>query len=96
VARYNPLAVCEGINHMAEASNTSLTSDRVAVIPIYEAMLERALKLLEAGSTLDAVDMLATAAETMLQFNHAEATRVAGWAWNLLEDARLTSDHDWD
>jgi hypothetical protein len=87
-----PLTVCEGINHMADASNTS---DRVAVVPIYDAMLERALKLLEAGSTLDAVDMLTTAAETMLQFDHPEATRVAGWAWNLLEDARLKGDRDW-
>jgi hypothetical protein len=86
---------CEGINHMAEASNTSFTYERVAVIPIYEAMLERALKFLEAGSTLDAVDMLATAAETMLQFDHPEAMRVAGWAWNLLTDARLTGEHDW-
>jgi hypothetical protein len=42
------------------------------------------------------VDMLATAAETMLQFDHPEAMRVAGWAWNLLTDARLTGDHDWN
>jgi hypothetical protein len=80
---------------MADASNTSITADPGAIIPIYDAMLERALLLLEAGSTLAAVDMLATAAETMLQFDHPEATRVAGWAWNLLEDARLTGDHDW-
>jgi hypothetical protein len=86
---------CEGINHMADTSNTSFSPDRVAVIPIYEPMLERALQLLEAGSMLAAVDMLATAAETMLQFGHPEAMRVAGWAWNLLTDARLTSDHDW-
>jgi hypothetical protein len=81
---------------MADAWNTSITPNRVAVIPIYEAMLERALQFLEAGSTLAAVDMLATAAETMLQFDHPEAMRVAGWAWNLLTDARLTGDHDWD
>ena len=80
---------------MADTSNTSFSPDRVAVIPIYEAMLERALQLLGAGSTLAAVDMLATAAETMLAFDHPEATRVAGWAWNLLEDARLTGDQDW-
>ena len=94
-AAMKPRTVCEGINHMADASNTSTSPDGVAVIPIYDAMLERALLLLEAGSTLDAVDMLATAAETMLRFDHPEATRVAGWAWNLLEDARLTGDHDW-
>jgi hypothetical protein len=80
---------------MADASNTSFSPDRVAVTPIYEAMLERALQLLEVGSTLAAVDMLTTAAETMLQLDHPEAMRVAGWAWNLLTDARLTSDHDW-
>jgi hypothetical protein len=43
---------------MADASDTSITPDRVAAIPIYEAMLERALQLLKAGSTLAAVDML--------------------------------------
>jgi hypothetical protein len=59
-------------------TDTSITPDGVAVIPIYDAMLERALQLLEAGSTLGAVDMLATAAETMLQFDHPEAMRVAG------------------
>jgi hypothetical protein len=80
---------------MADASDTPITPNVVAVIPIYEPMLERALQLLEAGSTLAAVDMLATAAETMLQFDHPEAMRVAGWAWNLLTDARLTGDHDW-
>ncbi len=80
---------------MADASNTSLAPDGVAVIPIYKAMLERALELLEAGSTLDAVDMFATAAEIMLQFDHPDAMRVAGWAWNLLEDARLTGDQEW-
>ncbi len=87
--------VCEGINHMVDISNTRFTSDRVAVVPIYDAMLERGLKLLESGSTLDAVEMLATAAETMLHFDHPDATRVAGWAWNLLEDARLSGDHEW-
>jgi hypothetical protein len=76
---------------MADASNTSFSSDRVAVTPIYEAMLERALQLLETGSTFTAVDMLATAAETMLQFDQPEAMRVAGWAWNLLTDARRVS-----
>jgi hypothetical protein len=55
----------------------------------------RALQLLEAGSTLAAVDMLATTAEAMLQFDHPEATRVAGWAWNLLTDSRLTGEQDW-
>ncbi|MGJ0510144.1 MAG: hypothetical protein ACR652_24105 [Methylocystis sp.] len=80
---------------MADVSNNSLTSERLAVIPIYEAMLGRALNLLESGSTLDAVEMLATAAETMLGFGHPEAIRVAGWAWNLLENAPLTCDHEW-
>jgi hypothetical protein len=80
---------------MADVWNTSFSSHRVVVTPIYEAMLERALQLLKAGSTLAAVDMLATAAETMLQFDHPEAMRVAGWAWNLLTHARLSGDHDW-
>ncbi|MGJ0510331.1 MAG: hypothetical protein ACR652_25070 [Methylocystis sp.] len=80
---------------MADVPNNSLSSNRPAVIPIYEAMLERALGLLESGSTLDAVDMLATATETMLGFDHPEAIRVAGWAWNILEDARATSNHEW-
>ncbi len=78
---------------MTDASDMSINLDRAPVIPIYEAMLERALQCIEAGSMLDAADMLTTAAETMLQFEHPEAMRVAGWAWNLLEDARLTDDH---
>jgi hypothetical protein len=80
---------------MADAWDTPFNADRLAVIPIYDAMLERALKFLEAGATLDAADMLTTAAETMLQFDHPDAARVAGWAWNLLHDARLTNDQDW-
>jgi hypothetical protein len=55
-------------------------------------MLERALQFIESGSMHDAADMLTTAAETMLRFDHPEAMRVAGWAWNLLDDARLR-DH---
>jgi hypothetical protein len=90
----NPPSACEGINQMADATDKSITPDRVAVIPIYEPMLGRALQLLEAGSTRATVDMLATAAETMLQFDHPEAMRVADWAWNLLTDARLAGGHD--
>jgi hypothetical protein len=44
----NPPSACEGINQMADATDKSITPDRVAVIPIYEPMLERALQLLEA------------------------------------------------
>lgn len=76
---------------MGDMSDTP-SLDRADAIPIYDAMLERALLLLETGATLAGVDMLATAAETMLRFEHPEALRVAGWAWNILKDERLIGD----
>jgi hypothetical protein len=94
VARYVLLRFYKEVNHMADASDAAFAADRLAVIPIYDAMLERALKFLEAGSKVDAAEMLTTAAETMLLFDHPDAARVAGLAWNLLEDARLTSDYE--
>jgi hypothetical protein len=78
---------------MTDASNSMFSSEQLPV-PIYDAMLGRALKLLEAGSKLEAVEMLTTAAATMLRFQHPEATRVADWAWKLLEHERHTGELD--
>lgn len=69
---------------MAQASNTSITA---TVTPIYDAMLERAIELLDSGSVLEAADLLTTAAETMHRFDHPYAIRIAGLAWSLLQDA---------
>ncbi len=70
-------------------TSTSCTahSNSAAIVPIYSAMLQRALNLGLSGATLDAVDMLTTAAETMRRFEHPAATQVAGWARDLLGDA---------
>jgi hypothetical protein len=78
---------------MTDASNSMFSAEQLPV-PIYDAMLGRALKLLEAGSTLEAAEVLTTPAETMLLFQHPEATRVADWAWKLLEDERHTGEVD--
>ncbi len=75
---------------MDDASETLITA---AVTPIYDAMLERAIELLESGSLLEAADLLTTAAETMHRFDHPQAIRVAGWAWSLLEDAAASRGH---
>jgi hypothetical protein len=58
-AAINSSTVCEGIEHMTDGSNSMFSFERLPV-PIYDAMLGRALKLLEAGSKLEAVEMLTT------------------------------------
>ena len=68
--------------------NVSCTasSNSVVIVPIYSAMLQRALALGLSGAKLDAADMLTTAAETMRRFEHPAAMRVAGWARDLLDE----------
>ncbi len=70
---------------MADTLNTEVTLGGSIVTPIYDAMLWRASDLLASGAILDAADMLATAAETMCQFDHPKAACVASWARELLE-----------
>jgi len=50
-------------------------------------MLLRAGGLAQSGATLEAADMLTTAAETMRRFEHPAATRIADLARELLGDA---------
>jgi hypothetical protein len=71
---------------MVDVSNAIVSPGRAVVCPIYDAMIWRAVDLLEIGTPLDAADMLTTAAETLRSFDHPrEATRVARWARELLE-----------
>jgi hypothetical protein len=71
---------------MVDVSNAVVSPSRAVVFPSYDAMVRRAVDLLETGTPLDAADMLTTAAEALLSFDHhREATRVARWAGKLLE-----------
>jgi hypothetical protein len=72
---------------MAEALNATGWSSAAVVVPIYSAMLLRAGGLAQSGATLEAADMLTTAAETMRRFEHPAATRIADLARELLGDA---------
>ena len=72
---------------MAETLNSTSLSGAAVVVPIYSAMLLRAEDLALSGATLEAADMLTTAAETMRRFEHPGATWVADWARELLDDA---------
>ena len=71
---------------MADILNATTSSSHVAdVVPIYDAMLQRADDLALSGAILEAADLLTTAAETMRRFEHPEAMRVAGWARDVLK-----------